>query len=232
MPALPYQPVPFVAEIKMTYRQGTNLMSNVYHVANSSEWTQADLVDLCNEFYDWENVDAKGDRSIEIELVYITAAALVAPDAPYNARAIDPAVGGMQPFDAAPLNVTIAITAITGTRGRGTQGRTFYIGLAEQNVSQNVVTNTTLDNIMDDYAALLARINGHGGWSLVVVHRFKNKVRLAEGTFSPIVTFGVRDTTVDTQKNRLPNHRRASSRSLEDLCAEVIRRGGSCSVTA
>lgn len=227
----PYQPAPLVAEVKMTYRQGTNLMSNIYHVANTVEWSQADLVTLCEAFFDWENGSAKNDRVTSIELTYITAAALVSADAPYNARAIDPAVGGVQPGQALPLNVTLAITAITGTRGRGRQGRTFWIGLGEGNVDENVVTNTSLDNILDDMQDLLTAINAVAGWSLVVLHRYRDGVKLAEATFDAIVVFGVRDTTVDTQKNRLPNHRRASPRSLADLCAEVVRRGGTCSVT-
>lgn len=231
MPAEPYQPAPLVAEVKMTYRQGTNLMSNIFHVTKDVEWTGADLDALAEVFYDWENSDAKNDRSDSIELTHITAAALVSEDAPYRARAIDPAVGGILLGQALPLNVTLAVTAVTGSRGRGRQGRTFWIGLAESQVDENVVTNTSQDNIVDDMNALMTAVNAVAGQELSVLHRFKDGVKLASATSSPIVTYTVRDTTVDTQKNRLPNHRRASPRSLEDLCAEVVRRGGTCSVT-
>lgn len=231
MPALPYQPAPLVAEVKMTYRQGTNLMSNIYHVAKVDEWTQGDLVTLVEVFFDWEGSDAHLDRAATIELVYITAAALHAADGAYNARAIDPAIGGLQPGEALPLNNTIALTAITGTRGRGTQGRSFWIGLSELNVDLNVVGNATVDNLLDDMNNLLTQVNAVTGYSMVVLHRYKDGVRLAEATNDAIVVWGVRDTTIDTQKNRLPNHTRASKRTLESLCAEVIKRGGSCSVT-
>lgn len=223
-----YQPAPLVAEVKMTYRQGTNLMSNIYHVAKDVEWSGADLDALLEVFYDWENLDAKNDRGTSIELVHMTAAALVSETAPYRARAIDPAVGGIQPGQALPLNVTLAVAGVTGARGRGRQGRTFWIGLTEGQVDENVVTNTSQDNIVDDMNALLTAVNAVAGQQLVVLHRYLGGIKLVEATFSPIIVYTIRDTTVDTQKNRLPNHRRASQRSLADLCAEVIRRGGSC----
>ncbi len=72
-----YQPVPLVAEIKMTYRQGTNLMSNTYHVSKGTEWTGPELDLLATQFYDWENLEGKAERSFSVELVHITAAALV-----------------------------------------------------------------------------------------------------------------------------------------------------------
>lgn len=223
-----YQPVPNVAEVLMRYRQGTNLMSNVYHVHKDSVWTKEQLDDLATLFYDWENLEGKQERSASVELTTIIAADLSAPDAPYASRAIDPAVGGLNPGQALPLNVTVAVAAVTGTRGRGRQGRVFWIGLSENQVDENVVTNTTKTNIEDDLNALLTDVNAVTGQQLVVVHRYFLGAKLATGTFTPIQTFTMRDTTVDTQKNRLPNHSRASKRSLESLCAEVIARGGTC----
>lgn len=223
-----YQPAPLVAEVKMTYRQGTNLMSNIFHVAKDTEWTGPDLDALGEVFYDWENVDGKGERSTSVELTHITLAALVSQTAPYRARAIDPAVGGILVSQALPLNVTLAIAAVTGSRGRGRQGRTFWIGLGESQVDENVVTNTTQDNIVDNMNSLLAAVNAVAGQQLVVLHRYFEGELLPTATFSPVVTYAIRDTTVDTQKNRLPNHRRASQRSLESLCAEVVKRGGTC----
>jgi hypothetical protein len=225
-----YQPVPNTAEVKMTYRQGTNLMSNTYHVLKSSAWTQEELVSLSDVFYDWENLDGKGERSTSIELTHITAADLTSQDAPYMARAIDPAVGGIQASQALPLNVTLAIAAVTGTRGRGRQGRIFHIGLCEDQVDENVVTNTSQDNIVDDLNSLLTAVNAVAGQTMVVVHRYRDGVKLATATTTPIEVWAIRDTTVDTQKVRLPNHRRASARTLEDLCAEVVRRGGTCTI--
>ncbi len=223
-----YQPVPNVAELKATYRQGTNLMSNTFHVHNDVPWTVASLNQLATLYYDWENLEGKAERSLSIELTHITVADLSAIDAPYVAKAIDPAVGGINVGQALPLNVTLAVAAVTGTRGRGRQGRVFWIGLAENQVDENVVTNTTQDNIVDDLNALLADINAVAGWDLVVVHRWVSGIRLAIGTFSAVVVYAIRDTTVDSQRNRLPNHRRASKRTLESLCAEVNARGGTC----
>src|SRR5215203_288643 len=212
----------------MTYRQGTNLMSNIYHVAKDTEWSGLELEALAEVFYDWENLDAKNDRSASIELTHITAAALLSETAPYRARAVDPAVGGVLLSQALPLNVTLAVTAVTGSRGRGRQGRTFWIGLSETQVDENVITNTSQDNIVDDMNALKTAVEAVAGQELVVLHRYAAGELLPEATYSPIITYAVRDTTVDTQKNRLPNHRRASQRSLESLCDEVIKRGGTC----
>lgn len=230
MAALPYQPAPDIAEVKMTYRQGTNLMSNIFHVHSATGWDTVSLVALADAFYDWENATGKNQRANSVELTYITAADLSAPDGAYSARAIDPAVGGIMLSQALPLNNTLAVTAVTGTRGRGSQGRTFWIGLSENQVDENTVNAVNLGFILENMNDLLTAINAVTGWTLVILHRYAAGVRLAEATSSPIVVYAVRDTTVDTQSNRLPNHTRASRRSLESLCEEVIRRGGSCSV--
>jgi hypothetical protein len=206
-------------------------MSNTYHVSKGTEWTGPELDLLATQFYDWENLEGKAERSFSVELVHITAAALVSQTAPYRARAIDPAVGGINNGQALPLNVTLAVAAVTGQRGRGRQGRNFWIGLTENMVDENIVTNTSQDNIVDDLNALLASVNGVGTQKLVVVHRYLGGIKLTTGTFSEIVTWAVRDTTIDSQRVRLPNHRRASKRTLANLCAEVIARGGTCSVT-
>lgn len=208
MATLPYQPVPLVAEVKATYRQGTNLMSNVFHVAKDTEWSGADLDQLLQIYYDWDNLEGKQERAASIELTHLTGAALVSQDAPYRARSVDPAVGGIHASQALPINCTLAVTAVTGTRGRGRQGRCFWIGLAEDMVDENVVTNTSKTNIVDDMNALLTAFNTPLGWEMCIVHRFRAGERLAEGTFTPIQVFTVRDTTIDTQDLRLPGHRR------------------------
>jgi len=207
MPSV-YQPVPNVAQVKMTYRQGTELMSNSYYVERDTPWSVEDLVTLSDIFYNWENTDGKSERSLSIELTHMTMADLTADDAAYSARAIDPAVGGTNIGQALPLNCTLAVAAVTGQRGRGRQGRTFWIGLTENQVDENVVTNVIKTNIVDNLNSLLEAVNDVAGQQLVVVHRYVDGVKLATGTTTPIITWTVRDTTIDTQKLRLPNHRR------------------------
>lgn len=232
MAILPYQPAENVAEIKMTYRQGTNLMSNIYHVHNDVAWDAASLLTLQELFRDWEGDEGHLYRALSVELTYITVADLTAEDAGYSAMAVDPSIGGLLASQALPLNNSMAVTAVTGKRGRGSQGRTFWIGLTEAGVDENVVNNATVAFILGAMNGLKADVNAIAGWQLVVLHRYEDGVRLADATWTDVVTYAIRDTTVDTQKNRLPNHTRASKRTLESLCDEVIRRGGTCTVVA
>jgi hypothetical protein len=110
--------------------------------------------------------------------------------------------------------VTCAIKHNTGVRGRGRQGRSFWIGMTETMYTANTIETVTVTAIT---AAMLALMNDvislDPDYKLVVTHRQVDGVPLTVGTTSEILSFDIADAILDSQRTRLPGHKRNRRRT-------------------
>lgn len=206
-----YQPARGVAEVRMRYLLDFENAENVYHVEHGSldPWPLADLEDLASTFEAWEDTDGSTARSVSAHLIEVVVTDLTSLTTQKVTRAVSPVIDGTIGGDSLPNNATLAVKADINNRGRGKSGRVFWIGLAESQVTANTINTAArdaivlaLNNLRADVLALDA------AYHMVVVHRVVGGVRPAEADWSAIASFSTTDNTIDSQKNRLPNHKR------------------------
>ena len=209
--SLPYQPVRGVVEVRMKYISDGEKCENVYHVAHGSldPWALAPMEDLASTFEGWESTSAAPQRSSSCALHEVVVTDLTSLQTLRVTRGVVPPVAGEMIGDACPNNATLAIKADINNRGRGKSGRTFWIGLNESQTQRSAVTSGARDAIVSALTALITAIEAlNPAYDLVTVHRVINGVRPAEADYSVIAAFSATDLTIDSQKNRLPNHRK------------------------
>lgn len=106
-----------------------------------------------------------------------------------------------------PNHVTVAIKLVTPYRGRSYRGRIYHIGMVTTQISQNTITGATKTLLEDFYSDLIALETNVGPAVLCVASRISNHQERAVG-LATAVTGVVVNTTVDSQRRRLPERGR------------------------
>jgi hypothetical protein len=115
-------------------------------------------------------------------------------------------VGGT-PGDALPGSVALCVSFRTASRGRSFRGRNYVCGLVEPNVSGNGVAAPWAASVIGAYEGLLVLSEYvNGPW--VVVSRYTNKQPRSLGIATQITDVVLVDTSVDSQRRRLPGRGR------------------------
>jgi hypothetical protein len=110
--------------------------------------------------------------------------------------------------DPLPNNVALCVSFRTEGRGRSARGRNYVSGFGENGVSGNTFTSTISNGIRDAYEELLDATTYTGAWTWVVLSRFEDGVARAAGLVQPVTAVVLTDTTVDSQRRRLPGRGR------------------------
>lgn len=204
-----------VAEIRMMYTLEGERCENVLHVLNNAGgWTIPTLLDLGATFVDWESATGKAQRSSGTFLDQVTVTDLTSLGSSRVTVPVVPAIAGTHDGSPAPNNVTCAIKHNTGVRGRGRQGRSFWIGMTETMYTANTIETASVTAIA---AAMLALMNDvislDPDYKMVVTHRQVDGVPLLVGNTSEILSFDIADAILDSQRTRLPGHKRNRRRA-------------------
>ena len=206
-----FQPVRGVVTVRMRYKLDFENAENVYHVTHASldPWGLSSMEDLASTFEDWEDTTAKSNRGANCELQEIVVTDETSLSTLRVTRGVVPPIVGTHGGDSLPNNATLAIKADINDRGRGKSGRIFWIGLTEGQVTANTINTTDRDSIVTALNTLIANVEALvAGYHLVTVHRVINGVRPAEADWARIASFSASDTTMDSQRTRLPGHKR------------------------
>lgn len=207
------QNCPGILQVEMRYLKDGQNVFNVFHVANNdlTDWdsTPIDAVESVFHTNYWI-----GSQSAllcaDISLVEIVCTDLTSLAGLKQAYPITPAEAGSHTGGSLPNNATIAVKAAIGTRGRGTSGRIFWPGLPESEVTGNTLDSDYADGIVLALQTLKEDIDGLiAGFDLVVLSRRLNGTLRPSGIGRHIRDWVLTDTSVDSQKLRLPRHKKA-----------------------
>ena len=198
-----------VCQVTMVYSSGDDLMENVYYVHKGTSWTTSDINDLLTVFSTWESTVAADERSAEVSLIRMVGVDLTSlAGARVDLPLVAPIPGG-EPSGALPANVTFAVKANIGERGKGRNGRKFWIGLAESMVAENLVDETRAGDIQTDLNGLITAVAaGPPAAALGIIHTVVAGIPQNPAPFTPILSFSYTDLTVDSQRDRLPGQKR------------------------
>lgn len=206
---LPYQAVPQVAQFQMIFTIDAQRVQNDLYFHKDGDWAASDLGAANDAILTYFNATGKNVINVSANLVEITATCLTSLDSPRIAGMLPEAIAGTHVGDYLPLNATIACKLATTNRGRGRNGRVFFPVLSEAQVTGDQVVEVTAGEIVAYYMAIQAAVVGSGdGITPVVVHRYRDKARLMPAEWSAIVEVLLSDTYIDSQRNRLPFHKK------------------------
>lgn len=199
-------PAPLVAQVTMQYYLDDQPVENVFHVKNSTEWTLTTLGALGTIFENWETAVGKFLRGNSTQLHAVIAVALVTEDGLAVVSAV--AIDGTRTSVQLPNNCSFAIKLNTGHRGRSFRGRTYWIGITEDQLASSTSNQIDGSHALQLRAAvetLMGDIEA-GGFTPVVLSYANDCTWRTAGVATPITAVELTDFFVDSQRRRLPAH--------------------------
>lgn len=115
--------------------------------------------------------------------------------------------------NSSPANVSMAVKFGVPRRGRGINGRVFVFGIPETEVGAGFITSTYASAVAAGWRTMQDDVASGALADHVVVHRTVGGVRPPEGDAETVTSYSYTDLAVDSQKLRLPNHRKAKRRA-------------------
>lgn len=214
------------AEVSLAFTQyDGEFAENVFNVKNSIAWTTSDLTTMAQKFMDWwytgdGSHNYRGYQGTGTRLLQCTARDLTTQNSHSVTVASDETTNtGTQ--TGAPLanGLSFSLTARTGLSGRNYRGRTFLIGLTEDNVNtsdRNQITSGATTGLLDSFNSLVTAVPAAvSGCDLVVASKYYQpggkgtpSVPRAAGVMTAVVSYGYHDLFLDYQRRRSPGHNR------------------------
>ena len=178
---------------------------NVFNFQKDAAVLLADVIDITNVARDWwiNNMAAYVSNQVSLSRV-VGVDQTVADSYQYFNTASLPHFGTLS-SNVLPASVTFAVSFKTGLAGRSNRGRVYHVGLAENEVTGDVIGGSTVTNIVDGYAEIPASLAGTG-WTHVVCSYISNGTPRAAAQVTPIISYVNYDAIVDTQRRRLRGH--------------------------
>lgn len=206
---MPHQDVTNTVAIEMRFFLGSSNAQNTLHALCAGVPGPADLDDLGAVVDAWIETEWAPIASEDWTANEIVLTSLDSVTGPRRSIPISPPVPGEIAFDAMPANVTIAVKEDIGRRGRGTAGRVFWIGLAENQVNGNQIEATAATAIVAALETLRTNVEGLTNYTgLCVPHLTVAGVHPDPATSTLVAQFVLTNLYIDSQKDRLPFHKK------------------------
>lgn len=206
---MPFQPVPDTALVQLMMATGGITAQNTLYFRKVGGWDQATLELLAEQcVLQWDTFVAPVTTA---DWALVEAIATNQETTDGTKRIWKPAapIQGDVVSSTAPANVSFAVKFGVPRRGRGISGRVFVTGLDEEQVGAGSIDSALADLIVNAWRDMCGAVETNAGCEHVVVHRVVNGVRLAEAVPEAVSSYSYTDLSLDTQKLRLPNHKKA-----------------------
>lgn len=198
-----FVPVPNTVQVEAVYEWNGQTVENVFYVESTAAWDENGITAILELVRDTIAQDLIPTLSSAIQLVRLVGTLLTAIDSISVTLNVSPPIGGEVVAESLPNNVSYTITFLTAQRGRSFRGRNYVPGLTIDHVVSNTITPATRTALLAFYETLQAAIVS-SGYTMVVVSRVSGGVERTTGVTTPIIGFTTFDTTVDSQRRRLP----------------------------
>lgn len=196
--------VPFenTAQVELRFLYDGQHVENVFHVDGPAVWSAVEAEAVMLTFKNWWVGSWQAYSPTTLSLEMITLRPLDSPVAPGWVYVDGLPVAGTETSPQLPNNVTYAVKWSTSFTGRSYRGRTYHLGLCEEQVAGNTLETTYRDHAIAAYAGLITMMIA-ADVLLVVASRISAGAERFAGLSTPIMSATV-DPTVDSQRRRLP----------------------------
>lgn len=203
---MPFVPFVNTCRCELRFTQDGQEVANVFHVEGEAPLTVGDLNNIGSTFVEWyeefREVVGTGVTLREIDIRDLSSPSGLG--ILYNTGL---PLSGLIASPMMPNNVTVAIKWGTGLTGRSFRGRTYHLGLTEGQCVNSSVDSAFAPPILSGYNALPALMTTNG-YTLVVASRYSNNAPRTVGVTTAILNAAYADTTIDSQRRRLPGRGR------------------------
>lgn len=201
--------IPFdrVAKLEAIFLLDNQRCQNVHHFWFEAAITQQDLEDLAAEYKTWWDTQLAPHLPTALSLVLIKVTDLTVE----NGMSIEYSTGlpltGDSPSAVLPNSCTFTIKWTTGRGGRSYRGRTYFVGLREDIVVNNLVDLAYVTQLIPIYQELVVLDLPTNDCVMVVASKFSNGLPRAVGLATVVTNCSI-DRIVDSQRRRLPGRGR------------------------
>lgn len=198
---MPFQPVANAAQCLINYRQaGQALQSQLYFLTNESEASNV-LTSIAQMVADWLTNSWAPVATTAAEVVSLIVTDVNEEGGDQITFTPIGALTGDIVSPPMPTGTTITASWRTGQAGRSYRGRTYHVGLTEQQVVANAVDSGSRTALQSAYAQLIIDANVNDT-PLVVASRVSGGVPRVVGVATKVLTVVV-DEYIDSQRRRL-----------------------------
>lgn len=201
-----FQKVTDTVEVNMIYTLNGEIAQNVFYGKQPGGYVLADLEELAFDIDQAWDVTFKTEQPPELSYLRTEVRGLAVINDLF-AQNSDSAGVGTHISEALPNNVTFSIKKVSGLTGRSARGRTYWIGIPQDEllvVNENNLKQGYVDAIVADIDFLRVVIGTSALFSAVLVSRFTNGAARSEGVTFPWVGSTAVNNRVDTNRGRLP----------------------------
>lgn len=202
-----FQSVPDTAEINMLYTLNDVAAQNVFYAEHPGGYSEANLQALADAVDLIWPITFQNEQPAEVTYVKTEVRGLENE----NDFVVESAVStgnGTHGAVSFPNQVTFAIKKTSGKSGRSARGRTYWIGIPLNQVEptdENMMLAAYAASIVANIDFVRTTINATGTWEAVLVSRFADSQKRAEGVTFPWSGTTNVDLRLDTQRGRLPS---------------------------
>lgn len=207
MPTGPRPLTPNTAEVTMEFRQDGQYLYNKHHFKSDAGWNEGSLNNLGTAVRAWWDTNLRQLVSKNVQLTAITCRDLSVADGVQTAVTVGLPLTGNKDGAFIPNSVTVAVKKATGRSGRSFHGRTYHVGLVDNQYAANTLTPLIVNALRDAYTALI----DPNGVLLPGQLSVLSEVTAGEWRATGIATYvtGIAvDNTIDNQRRRLPGRGR------------------------
>lgn len=200
---MPFVPAANVIQAELIYSWDGQIVENVLHYQTVGAPSATDMSELGGFLVNWwqDNMDTNVAGSVSLDEVRMTD--LTSEFAPGSSYTIGLPASGAAVSASLPNNVTLSITKRTALRGRSYRGRIYQVGLTENAVVDNEVSESIQAAILAAWNLAIEFALTSGTAPMVVVSRIQGGVERVTAEVTPVVSFST-DGIVDSQRRRLP----------------------------
>lgn len=203
---MPFVPFLNTAQVEMRYQWDSQHVANIFHVRSDDSLTPAVLNDIATAFRGWHEASLRQWQGNTVALREVAVRDLTTPSSIGVLLGVLANNIGTGTTETLPNNCTVAIKWGTGFTGRSYRGRTYHIGLTENMVAQNRLTQVVLDGLEIAYSAV-PYLDDSPVLKLVVASRTANGQPRQVG-LTTVITGPAIDPVLDSQRRRLPGRGR------------------------
>lgn len=196
-----FQPVTNGWQVLLNFRQAGQELQNQMYVTKPSGGAEVGLFDVAQAFGDWVG---NSWATVASETAILNSIIVTDVTVEAGAQVTFVPIGtlsGDLSVPPLPTGTTITASWRTGLSGRSYRGRTYHIGLVEDQVNGNELAEARRTQIVAAYSTLIADLITLGA-PLAVCSRFTNNAPRAAGILTPINVVIV-EPYIDSQRRRL-----------------------------
>lgn len=205
---MPFQPVPDTAQVQLVMAAGGINAQNTLYFRKVGGWDAGSLEVLAEQCtLQWDVFVAPAVTS-DWALIEAVATNLEALDGTKKIWKPALPIQGDIALPSGPANASFAIKFGMPRRGRGISGRIFAVGLPESEMGPGSLTSGHANLLVVAWKDFFTNVETEADCEHVVVHRVVAGIVQPIGSAEPVSSYSFTDLSIDSQKLRLPNHRK------------------------